>query len=109
MKFRTKKSPTYYLDFEDKEYPKFIKDIKSRYWFTTRDRKRSFVSFSEIDSQERGFEIIYEKETGKYFLHYPVDREWFPLDDRRNDSQVKFISKGYSVISFIPVVRKFFF
>ena len=51
MKFRTKKSPTDYLNFEDKGYPKFIRDIKSRYWFTTRDRKRSFVSFSEIDSQ----------------------------------------------------------
>ena len=74
IKFRTKKSPTDYLNFEDKEYPKFIKDIKSRYWFTTRERKRSFVSFLEIDSQERGFEIIYEKETGKYF--YIIQLIW---------------------------------
>jgi len=32
----------------------------------------------------------------------------YSKEDRRNDSQVKFISKGYSVISFIPIVIKFF-
>ena len=107
MKFRTKKSSTDYLNFEDKGYPSFIRNIKSRYWFTTRNRKRSFVSFSEIDSKKRGIEIIYEKETGRYFLHYPVDREWFPLDDKRNDNQVKYVSKGDRIISLDPGIRKF--
>ena len=42
-----------------------------------------------------------------YFLHYPVDRNWFPEEDRRNESQVKFISEGDRVISLDPGVRKF--
>jgi hypothetical protein len=107
MKFRSRKSPTDYLNFEDKQFPTFIRNIKSRYWFTTKDRKRKHVSFSDIDSQARGVEIIYEKETGKYFLHYPVDREWFPEDDRRNDSQVKYVAKGDRIISLDPGIRKF--
>ena len=107
MKFRSKKNPTDYLNFEDKGYPVFIRNIKSRYWFTSKDRKRVNISFSEIDSQQRGLEIIYEKETGKYFLHYPVDREWFPSNDRRNDSQVKYVSGGDRIISLDPGIRKF--
>lgn len=107
MKFRSKKGPTDYLHFEDKEYPTFIRKIKSRYWFTTKDRKRKHISLSEINSQERGIEIIYEKETGKYFLHYPVNREWFPSDDKRNDSQVKFITGRNRIISLDPGIRKF--
>ena len=107
MKFRSKKNPTDYLNFEDKGYPVFIKRITSKYWFTTKDRKRKYISFSDIDCQKRGMEIIYEKETGKYFLHYPVDREWFPSDDRRNDSQVRYVVKGDRIISLDPGIRKF--
>jgi putative transposase len=107
MKFRSKKAPTEYLNFEDKGFPVFINKIKSRYWFTGKDRKRKHISFSDIDSQKRGIEIIHEKETGKYFLHYPVDREWFPTDDRRSDSQAKFIGEENRVISLDPGIRKF--
>ena len=48
-----------------------------------------------------------KKQTDKYFLHYPVDVDWFPEDDKRNDSQVKFSSKGTRIISLDPGVRKF--
>lgn len=107
MKFRSKKSITDYLNFEDAGFPVMIKGIKSRYWYTTRDRRRKTVSFSELASLGRGVEIIYEKETGKYFLHYPVDRDWFPTDDRRNDNQVKYVFGSDRVISLDPGVRKF--
>jgi len=107
MKFRSKKAGTDYLNFEDKSYPVFIKGITSKYWFTSKDRKRKYISFSDIDCQKRGLEIIYEKETDRYFLHYPVDRDWFPSDDRRNDSQVKYVVKGDRIISLDPGIRKF--
>jgi putative transposase len=107
MKYKSKKSSTDYLHFEDLSYPVFIKKIKSKYWFTTRDRKRKHISFSDLDTQQRGIEIIYEKETDRYFLHYPVDRDWFPDDDRRNDSQAKFIHQEDRIISLDPGVRKF--
>ena len=107
MKYRTKKSPTDYLHFEDKDYPTFIKNIKSHYWYRTRDRKRKCISLTDITQQKRGVEIIYEKETDKYFLHYPVDVDWFPDDDKRNESQVKFTSKETRIISLDPGVRKF--
>lgn len=107
LKFMSKKKPTEYLHFEDKHYPGFIKEIKSVYWFTTRDKRRINIPLSSIDCQERGIEIIYEKNTGKYFLHYPVDIDWYPKEDRRNDKQVKFFSKGERIISLDPGVRKF--
>ena len=107
MKFMSKKKPTEYLHFEDKSFPSFIRKIKSNYWFTNSNGRRDRISFSDITTIEKGIEIIYEKDTGRYFLHYPVDRNWFPEEDRRNESQVKFISKGDRIISLDPGVRKF--
>ena len=43
MKFMSKKKPTEYLHFEDCRYPSFIRDIKSNYWFTSKDRKREDI------------------------------------------------------------------
>jgi putative transposase len=106
MKFRSKKSPTDYLHFEDKGYPVMIKNIKSHYWFTGKNGNKMKMSFLEIQST-KGLEIIYEKETGKYFLHCPVPRNWFPKDDRRSDRQAKFIFQGERVIALDPGVRKF--
>ena len=48
-----------------------------------------------------------KKKQENTFLHYPVDRDWFPSDDRRNDSQVKYVSKGERIISLDPGIRKF--
>ena len=107
MQFMSKKKTTEYFSFEDKEFPSFIRKIKSNYWFTNSKGRRDRISFSDITTTEKGIEIIYEKDTGRYFLHYPVDRNWFPEEDRRNESQVKFISKGDRVISIDPGVRKF--
>ena len=109
MRFMSKKKATEYFSFEDKEFPSFIRKIKSNYWFTNSKCKRDIISFSDIieSTTEKGLEIIYEKDTGRYFLHYPVDRNWFPEEDRRNESQVKFIFKGDRIISLDPGVRKF--
>lgn len=107
MKFMSKKKNTEYLNFEDKNFPAFIRKIKSNYWFANTQGKRTKISFSDIDTQKRGIEIIYEKTTGKYFLHYPVERTWFPTEDRRNDSQAKFVSVGDRIISLDPGIRKF--
>jgi IS605 OrfB family transposase len=107
MNFMSKKNPTTYMNFEDKSFPSFIRKIKSKYWYTTKNGKRKSMSFSDIDAKERGLEIIYEKETDRYFLHYPIDRDWFPSDDRRNDSQVKYVTKGDRLISLDPGIRKF--
>lgn len=110
MKYRTKKNPIDYIHFEDSGYPAFINKIKSRYWYTTRDRKRVTMTFKEcIDSsKKRGCEIIYEKDTGRYFIHFPVEIDWFPSTDKRNDSQVKFeVNENNRIISLDPGVRKF--
>ena len=109
MKFMSRKNATEYLHFEDKSFPSFIRKIKSNYWFTNSKGRRDKISFSDIieSTTEKGLEIIYEKDTERYFLHYPVVRNWFPEEDRRNESQVKFISKGNRVISLDPGVRKF--
>ena len=92
MKYMKVKTPTKYLHFEDKLYPSFIRNIKNNYWFTSKNRRRERISFSNVP-QNKGLEIIYEKETGKYFLHYPVERDWFPDEDRRSENQAKFVFK----------------
>jgi IS605 OrfB family transposase len=109
MKFRSKRSPTDYLSFEDKGYPAFLNNIKSVYWYKSRENKRVNIPLSKINktSVKRGMEIIYEKKTNKYFLHYPVSRDWFPEDDKRNDSQIKFRKSGDRIISLDPGIRKF--
>ena len=107
MRFRTRKNPTDYVFYEDPGYPAFIRKIKSRYWYTTRDRKRKFISVKTIDAKRRSIEVIHEKETDEWFLHYPVEVNWFPEDDRRNDNQIKFETEEERVISLDPGIRKF--
>lgn len=107
MRYRSKKSPTDYISFEDAGYPAFINNIKSHYWYTTKNRKRKQVSLTELEVKKRGMEIIYDKKTDKYFLHYPVDRDWFPEDDRRNDRQSTLFKTGNRIISLDPGIRKF--
>jgi len=106
MKFLSKKSPKEILHFEDLNFPAYIKKIESRYWFTTSDRKRICIPYSNIPAKG-GVEVVHEKETGRYFLHVPVERNWFPEEDRRHEKQVKFISKGDRTIALDPGVRKF--
>jgi IS605 OrfB family transposase len=107
MKYRTKKSDTDYLHFEDKGFPCMIKKIKSRYWYTTRERKRKQLSFKELQCNDKGVEIIYDKVRDRYFLHYPVEIDWFPSDDKRNDSQVGFSEGRNHIVSLDPGIRKF--
>lgn len=108
MKYMTKKSKTDYLHFEDKSYPSFIKKIKSVYWYRS-EGKRKKMSFFDICNQtkERGIEMIYEKDTDRYFIHYPVEQTWFPKEDQRNDNQIMLSTKENRVISLDPGVRKF--
>ena len=107
LKHRSKNNPTAYLLYEDKGFPADIRQIKSNYWFRTEKYGRKNVSFQEIfnSTQKRGCEIIYEKHTDRYFLHYPVDYDWYHSDDRRTDNS-QAGSKG-RVIALDPGIRKF--
>ena len=110
MRLKTKKDSSNYLHFEDEEYPVFIRKIKSRYWFTTPDRRRINIPYSKIfEENKKGLEIIYEKETNRYFIHCPVDRNWFPEEDRRSsENQAKPLSSnGNQIIALDPGIRKF--
>ena len=109
MKFRSKKNPTDYLHFEDKGYPAFINKLKSVYWFRDKNKKRTNISLKEINetTTKRGIEIIFEKHTGKYFLHYPVEVDWYPKNDKRTENQGTFKNLGNRIISLDPGIRKF--
>ena len=107
MNFRSKKHPTDYVHFEDERFPDFIRDIESRYWITTRGRKRKAISLSDLDTKQRSIEIIYEKHTGRYFLHTPVEAKYFHYEDRRIESQERLSEVKKRIIALDPGVRKF--
>lgn len=112
MKPLTKKDDTMYVHFEDGQYPAFINKIKSRYWFTTQTNKgrhRASMSLNDIinDSSKRGLELTYDKTTDKYFILFPVDRNWLPKDDKRIEIQNASLVQSNRVISLDPGVRKF--
>jgi putative transposase len=106
MKFKSKKSVTEMLHFEDSSFPSFIRHIESRYWFTSKTGKKSFISYSDIKSK-KGLEVLHEKETDRFYLHVPIDRNWFPDEDRRTENQGKYFFKKKRVIALDPGVRKF--
>jgi len=110
FKYMSKKSDTEYVHYEDSGFPILFRNVKSRYWFTDENRKRQSLSFQEIfdRTKKRGIEVVHEKQTDKYFLHYPVDVNWFPEGDRRGDNQTTYLSSRENrVISLDPGVRKF--
>ena len=105
-----KKTPNEFLLFEDMGFPSFIRKMKGQYWFTGKNGRKKRCSFQDLFNQTepRGVEIIYEKATGKYFFHYPVDVDFYPEGDRRNENQVSLVSSnGEKIISMDPGIRKF--
>ena len=106
----SKKTLNDFLLFEDKGFPVFIRRMKGRYCFTGKDGRKKRCSLQDLFEQTdpKGVEIIYEKDTGKYFFHYPVDADFYPEGDRRNENQVPLRSlDGKRIISLDPGVRKF--
>jgi len=110
FKYKSRKEPIQSALYEDENFPSFIKKIKSNYWYTNYDNKKVKTSFQSIfkNSKNRGFEIVYDSIKDKYFLHYPVEYNFYLEDDRRNESQISFFSsKKDNCISLDPGVRKF--
>jgi len=112
MNYRSKKSNTDYIMYEDNKYPIYISKIKSHYWYRNKDRRRIKISLTDIIEQSktnRGLEIIYDKYSNKYFIHYPIESDWYPLSDRRIDNQDKLMTSenGDRIIALDPGIRKF--
>ena len=104
------KSISEFIHFEDKNFPTIIKGIDSRFWFTDKSRKRQSISFRDVfnDTTKKGLEIIHDKITDTYSLHYPVDVDYFPTTDRRGDNQARYVVEDENrFISLDPGVRKF--
>jgi IS605 OrfB family transposase len=100
--------------FEDRSFPDFIKKIKSVYWYrSAQNRTRSKISMKDIGFT-KGCEIIYEKKTGKFFLHYQVEQDWYPEELMRDNTHAKYESVCFTspiengrIIALDPGVRKF--
>ncbi len=108
MNFLSRKNTQEFMLFEDLHYPRCLNKIKSHYWYRNKAHKRVTISFQDVFKESpSGFEIIHDKVTNKYFLHYPVDIDYFPEDSIRNENQVKYTTKGERVISLDPGIRKF--
>jgi len=116
MRYKSSKDDQY-CHFEDSSFPKDIMKIKSNYWYTeikdknnSKQKKRKHISLSDIindNKTKKGLDIIYEKITDRYFIHYPVDVKWYPKNDKRNDCQDMFVFKGERFTSIDQGIRKF--
>ena len=80
--------------------------LKVIFGIEQKDKKRKTYSFKELKNK-KSLEIIYEKETDRYFLYSPVEVDFFPTDDNRNDNQGTFFEKKGRIISLDPGIRKF--
>jgi transposase len=122
MKYQSRKKLNEYLHFDDDCFPKMITKIYSKYWYrmprsqtirkyekTGTRKMRAWISFSDIIKQTKlnGLEIVYDKVEKKYFIHYPVDENWYPNCDFRNENQVAYQVQKDTIISLDPGVRKF--
>ena len=110
MSFLSKKKSREFVLFEDKCFPAFIKKMTSQYWYTDIHGKKRRSSLSELceETENRGLEIIYDKRNEKYYFCYPVEYNFYPKEDRRNENQSSFVSSdGERIISLDPGVRKF--
>jgi putative transposase len=108
-RFKTKKDPIKYIHFDDGQYPVYFRNMKSRWWYTTRDRKRVALSLSDIIEQTKkgSLECIYEEHTNRFFLHVPVPRDWIPTNDKRVDNQESLKVYKNRIIALDPGIRKF--
>ena len=109
LSFRSRKKDNEFVNFEDKGFPAFIKKIKSHYWYRTKDHKRSNISFKNIfdSTVQKGLEIIYDKVKKHYYLHYPVEQNFFPENDLRVENQDSYINQNERIIALDPGIRKF--
>jgi IS605 OrfB family transposase len=117
MSYQSRKGNEEIVHFEDKNYPAFLRDIESKYWYRCKGtrldkRTRKYITYKEINSG-KGLEIIHEKDTDRYFYHVPIEEDWFPDDDIRNENQISRSEEGNEseshrrIISLDPGVRKF--
>ena len=106
---REKKDIVEELHFEDICFPAMIKEIESRYWYTPKNGKRKTMTFKQIFKTQKhgGLEIIHDKGTDDYFIHYPVSIDWFPENDKRIESQDMLNQNKGRMISLDPGIRKF--
>jgi len=109
--FKSSKDLTAFMLFEDNRYPSFIDKIESVYTYSTHKgpngkRKRKTLLFSSLP-KSKGFEIIQEKPTGRFYLHLSVPYDWFPSDDKRLEKQDRLNVKKDRIISLDPGIRKF--
>lgn len=110
LKFRRKDDTKEFIRFEDTQIPASIKYIKSRYWYKNRNHKRRVIKIEDIYNSSNkcsGIEYIKDNLTDCYYLHCPVDRDWFYEKDVRGDNQSKYKIDKKRVISLDPGVRKF--
>ena len=110
MSFMSSKEMTECCRFDDVHIPQWLKSMKSRFWYTGKDRRRKIISFDELvkDGQlASGVELIHDKITDRHFIHCPVDLNYFPEGDRRCERQTSSSTFGSRVISLDPGLRKF--
>jgi putative transposase len=102
LKYKTKKDATSTITFEDKGYPKWIDDIPAWYSY---GRKR--IPFKDLLKQitVKSITISLDKESGRYYIHLPVDVNWVPNHVEKQDTVTE--HKKHPYISLDTGVRTF--
>lgn len=80
LSYKTKKDKNYFLSFEDKSFPKILKELKGIYKYGC---KR--ITYEDIlkNTDIKGIKIHYNKTLNRYTLLYPVDLTWKPITSEK--------------------------
>ena len=114
LDFRRSKTINEFLSFDDGNYPTYIKNLTGYYGYRNGNRnlacnkRRVHLNLQEIISQhpQTAITITHDKQTKEWTLHFPVERDWFPSDDRRGENQAPQTVNG-EAIGLDPGMRKF--
>jgi len=106
MGFRRKKKGEY-ISFEDGNFPMNYKRVKAYYGYRTKDHKRKSIKPYDVAKNIgwKGCTFYQDKNSGYYYMLYPVPIDYYPSCDRRIENQGSKITGKVIVLD--PGVRKF--
>jgi IS605 OrfB family transposase len=105
LNYKTKKNTKEHIFFEDKEYPKIINSLRSKYCYTkwvenergVRHKKRCSITLEDIKEQVCSIVITHDKTIDKYYLNVSMPVDFYLPGDKRSENQASFSKENKDI------------